>query len=126
MALATAGCGNLSRGELERGVATLEATASEGVLLAREVARDRTKATYARVHARNLADDAEHEAEKLNDATASTGIDGERRRAAELAGELGDTLGELETAPGDEAGAARAADDLRKQRSELADLLGEL
>jgi hypothetical protein len=125
-ALATGGCGNLSGGELERGVATLESLANEGTLLARDVARDRSKATFARVQARELADQAQHEAEKLNDATPSGDLGQERERAVELAGDLSDALGEIETAPGDEQRAARTERDLRTIGDATSDLLGRL
>jgi hypothetical protein len=57
------GCGDLSRDELNRGVESLSALAAQGELVASGVARDATKATYARVMAKTLGGEAEHEAE---------------------------------------------------------------
>src|SRR6476659_2709452 len=70
-ASAVAGCGGpIENDELERGVLTLGSTAAEGRLVALDVVEDRTKVTFVRVHSAALADDAEHEAEKLQDAQA--------------------------------------------------------
>jgi hypothetical protein len=108
------GCGPLDRAELSRGVETLSALAAEGQLVADGVARDRTKTTYTRVHARALADDAAHEAEKLADASVQTGIERERDQAVTLAQQLDDTLGELETFPGGEHTGGQVHGDLMK------------
>jgi hypothetical protein len=100
--LAGSGCGDLSRGELARGVESLSALAAQGGLLANGVARDRTKSTYARVMAATLGGQAEHEAEKLADATPETEVSGERDRAVRIAGEIAELFSELQTFPGDE------------------------
>jgi outer membrane murein-binding lipoprotein Lpp len=108
--LALAGCGGPMRAdELARSVDTLSSTAAEGQLLARDVARDRTKATFARAHARELTEVADHEAEKLADATPSEGIGAEQARAVELAGKIGEALSEIRVSPGDEGAAEVAA-----------------
>jgi hypothetical protein len=117
--LALTGCGNLSRAELKRGVETLNAIAVEGRLLADGVAADRTKATYARVHARTLAEDAAHEAEKLADATPQPGTEAQRAQAVDLAGRLDDAIGELVTRPGDE----QTGEEVRDTVASLADQL---
>jgi hypothetical protein len=106
------GCGPLDRAELSRGVETLSALTAEGQLVADGVAADRSRATYTRVHARTLAEDAAHEAEKLADASVAQAIDGQRDRAVAIAQRLDDTIGELETFPGDEATGAKVHDDL--------------
>ena len=123
------GCGPLDRAELSRGVETLSALAAEGQLVADGVASDRSKATYTRVHARALADDAGHEAEKLADAGVQTGLGRERDQAVALAQQLDDTLGELETFPGGERTGGqvhgdlmRIADGLDRLTSRLAEL----
>src|SRR3954454_18928676 len=92
VAWAAAGCGDLSRGELERGVGSLGAISAEGELLARDISRHRTKKTFARVRARELAEDADHEAEKLHDATPAPDVAAAKRREAELAEQRGATL----------------------------------
>src|SRR4051812_33293083 len=100
--LAAAGCGDLSRDELNRGVESLSALAAQGELIANGVARDATKSTYARVMAKTLGGEAEREAEKLADAEPSPEVDEERNAAVRIAGELADLFSELQTFPGDE------------------------
>src|SRR5829696_4125975 len=106
------GCGPLGRGELSRGVETLSALAAEGELVAGCVASDRTRATYTRVQARTLAEDAGHESEKLADASVERRMLRPRDQAVALAQRLDDTLGELVTFPGAERTGARVHDDL--------------
>jgi hypothetical protein len=96
------GCGDLSRDELNRGVESLSALAAQGQLIANGVARDATKSTYARVMAKTLGGEAEHEAEKLADAEPSPEVKGERNVAVQIAGELAGLFSELQTFPGDE------------------------
>jgi hypothetical protein len=97
-----AGCGDLSRDELNRGVESLSALAAQGQLIADGVARDATKSTYTRVMAKTLGGEAEHEAEKLADAEPSPEVKEERTAAVRIAGELADLFSELQTFPGDE------------------------
>ena len=68
-AIVLAGCGPMSADELRREVDTIHSTAAEASVLADQIAAQRTKRTFARVQARNLADAAEHSAERLTDAT---------------------------------------------------------
>ena len=96
------GCGDLSRDELNRGVESLSALAAQGELVASGVARDATKSTYARVMAKTLGGEAEHEAEKLADAKPSPEVKEERNAAVQVAAELADLFSELQTFPGDE------------------------
>jgi hypothetical protein len=101
-ALTASGCGDLSHDELNRGVESLSALAAQGQLVASGVARDATKSTYARVMAKTLGEEAEHEAEKLADATPEEGTAEERDAAVAVAGEISGLLSELQTFPGDE------------------------
>jgi hypothetical protein len=100
--IGVSGCGDLSRDELNRGVESLGALAAQGELIASGVARDATKSTYARVMAKTLGGEAEHEAEKLADAEPSPEVRKERNAAVQVAGELADLFSELQTFPGDE------------------------
>ena len=103
LALAWSGCGDLSNDELNRGVESLSALAAQGQLVANGVARDATKTTYARAMARTLGEQAEHEAEKLADATLEEPETEDQRHAAvAVAGEISALLSELQTFPGDE------------------------
>jgi hypothetical protein len=96
------GCGDLSRDELTRGVESIAALAAQGQLVANGVARDATKSTYARVMAKTLGGETEHEAEKLADAEPSPEVRRERNAAVQVATELADLFSELQTFPGDE------------------------
>jgi hypothetical protein len=118
-----AGCGGpIQRDELGRGVKTLASDAADGALLARGVAQDRTRSPFVRVHASELADDADHEAEKLHDAESNPPLTAKKQKAVVLAQRISDALGRLQIAPGDERvgrttelqlnGLTRAANDL--------------
>ncbi|WP_320671347.1 hypothetical protein [Patulibacter defluvii] len=120
-----AGCGGLSHDELERGIGSLEALAVEGRMLADGAASDRTKATFTRVHARDLAEQAQHEAEKLADARPDAGLDGWRDRAVALAGLIADALGDLQTRPGAETAAADVRGRLGRYADDAARLVEE-
>jgi leucyl aminopeptidase (aminopeptidase T) len=112
--VALAGCGGAMRAdELGRSVDTLASAAAEGALLADGAAQDRTKATFTRAHARELGETVEHEAEKLNDATAHGAVATDKASAIDLADHISQQLAQLQTAPDDRAGAHRAADALR-------------
>jgi len=102
LSICATGCGDLSRAELSRGVESLSALAAQGGLIANGVARDATKSTYSRVMAKTLGDEAEHEAEKLADATPSPEVTRERDAAVQIAGEIAQLFSELRTFPGDE------------------------
>jgi hypothetical protein len=103
LALVLAGCDPLDHSELRREVKGLHSIAAEGRLLAKDVERDRTKATFVRVHAGELADSADETAQKVTDADVQKDLGAEAKRTIDLAGELSDALGELEVAPGNEA-----------------------
>jgi hypothetical protein len=96
------GCGDLSRGELSRGVESLSAIAAQGGLIANGVAEDATKSTYTRVMAKTLGGEAEHEAEKLADAEPEEAVEEERGKAVAVAREIAELFSELQTYPGDE------------------------
>jgi hypothetical protein len=128
LALACGGCGgDLRADELGRSVDALASAAGEGGLLAQGIVEDRTKTTFVRVRARELAETVQHEAEKLQDATA-TGpvVPTAKQHAVELAGELSQALGDLQTAPADSRSAAQAErtlDALARRASRLAKAL---
>ena len=106
-----AGCGGpITPGELSRSIQTLESSAAEGALLANDVARDRTKATFARVHARDLSDVVVHEAEKMNDAKADRAdVAAAKTKAVDLADRIDTALGQIQVAPDSETGGRRSA-----------------
>jgi hypothetical protein len=102
LALLLAGCDPLDSAELGREVESVGSVAAEGELLASDVANDRTKATFVRVHAGELASAADESAQKINDADVAAGLEQEAERAIRLATEVSDALGDLRVAPGDE------------------------
>jgi hypothetical protein len=118
-ALLIGGCGPLDRAELSRGVQSLGAIAAEGRILADGVARDRTKRNFTRVHARVLAEEAAHEAEKLADAHPAAGLEQPRDQAVAIALRLADTLGELQVHPGGEDGGEQAQRQLSSTAGEV-------
>jgi hypothetical protein len=122
LALPLAGCEPLSAGELKREVGSIASVAAEGSTLADQIASQRTKRTFARVQARELSDQAEHNAERLSDAEPAEGLGDDTDRAIALAEDVSAQIGELELAPDDPSGAADAATRLR----ELADQAGRL
>ena len=127
LAVTSAGCvGPIRNDELQRGVETIGATAAEGALLARGAAQDRTRATFTRVHARELAESASHEAERLHDAGAEGEVTAFKADAVRLAQNVADALGELAVAPGDERLAGRLEQRLDAFSSVAARLAGEL
>jgi outer membrane murein-binding lipoprotein Lpp len=121
-----AGCGGpMTTDELARSIETLESAAAEGSLLAKDVAEDRSKATFVRVHARDLADVVQHEAEKLNDAEADRAdVAAAKSDAIDLADRIGSALGQMETAPGSESD-GRTAEEALSRLSEDAGKLAD-
>ena len=111
-----AGCGGpMSPDELKRSIETLESTAAEGALVAQDVADDRTKATFVRVHSRDLGDVVVHEAEKLNDAEADEeDVAATKTKAIDLADRIETALGQLQVAPGSETDGRTAAEALNR------------
>lgn len=103
--------------ELSASVDTLSSSAAEGELLAGDVAQDRTRATFARVHARELGDVVDHEAEKLADATPRPAIADEKSEAVDLADEISQALGQIQVRPSDQ----RTGREAERQLSQLAD-----
>jgi hypothetical protein len=101
--VAAAGCGGaMQPDELARSIGTLESAAAEGALLAKDVADDRTKATFARAHARDLGETVDHEAEKLSDASANGVVAGRKAAAVNLADRISQALGQIQISPGSE------------------------
>jgi hypothetical protein len=127
LSIAMPACGGpMQPEELARSVDTLSSAAAEGALLGNEVARSHSKDTFVRVRATELSGDAQHEAEKLSDATPSTGIAAQKRAAVRLAGDISQALGDLQTMPGDPnvgRETARHLDALRKRADALSQSL---
>jgi hypothetical protein len=124
--LALGGCGQLKVDELTRGVKTLRSIAAEGALMADDVARDRTKVTFVRVHGAELSESAGHEAEKLNDSQRPADLDPEVKEAIQIAEAESDAIDKLRVAPGDRAQARDQRAELRHQAVRANQLVGRL
>jgi hypothetical protein len=125
--IATVGCGGAMRAdELKRSLETVVSSAREGELLGREAARDHTKATFTRVRARELGEEVEHEAEKIDDAEAASELTKQMQAAVALCEEIGEPLGELQTAPTDQSSAADAERALSRLAAKAERLEGSL
>jgi hypothetical protein len=114
LAIVAAGCEPLGPDELQREVETVHSTAAEGSVLADQVAAQNIKRTFTRVEARELADAAQHSAERLTDAHPADGLERSTERAITLAEDVESAVGGLETAPDDAVAAGRTADRLRE------------
>ena len=113
--LALGGCGGPIKGtELRRGVQTLGSAAEEGALLADGVWHDRTKTTFVRVRAREIGEDADHEAEKLNDAQSTSQGRRDKLQAITLATAVSDAVGDLQVSPSNRTVARSTARNLRQ------------
>jgi hypothetical protein len=118
LALAAAGCGRETNHDVRISVEQISSIASEGALMADDVMRDRTKITYVRVHGEELSSQAEHEAEKLNDAPIDPALRDRVEKAIGLAGEIGGGIDDLRVSPQDRQKAAQTMSDLRKWADE--------
>ena len=94
-----AGCEPLSTNELQHEAGAIHSTAAEGALLADGVARQRTLSSFARAHAKELADAADTSARKLHDATVPDSLRRPTTRAIGLATQTSTALGDLELSP---------------------------
>lgn len=127
LALLGSGCGGAIRAdELSRSVDTLVSSASEGELLAEGVADDRTKATFVRVRARELSETVDHEAEKLDDASANPDLAAQKKAAVRLAEHISSGLGQLQLSPIDESAATHVGKSLGRLAARGERLSGSL
>jgi hypothetical protein len=117
------GCGGPMRPEeLARSVDTLSSSAAEGALIARDLARNRTKNTFVRARMRELGETVDHEAEKLSDATPQEAISGEKTEAVKLAEDISNALGEVQVSVDNRDRATQAAAELDDLSSRAEDL----
>jgi len=121
-----AGCGGpMKQSELADSIDTIESSAAEGSLLASHVYTDETKTTFARVRAREIGEELDHEQEKLSDADAENAdVAADQKRAIDIAGQVAEQVGQLQTAP-DDREAARAISVRLRELADDASALGE-
>jgi len=124
--LLLAGCEPLGADELRREVETIGSLAAEGSVLAQQVADQDTKRTFARVHSRELADAAEHSAERLTDAHPGGGLTDDVNEAISLANAVEVQLGQIEVGPDEAERAADASERLRGLSQDAGSLADEL
>ena len=118
LAWALGGCGRETNHDVRASIEQISSIAAEGALMADDVARDRTKITYVRVHGEELSSQAEHEAEKLNDDPMDPALRARVQKAIGLAGEIGGGIDDLRVSPQDRQKAAQTKDDLQKWADE--------
>ena len=112
---AGAGCGGaIGRDELARSLQTVASVAAEGQLMAHDVSRNRARSSFVRAHARELSDSADHEGEKLADATTAADLAGPLARAVALARQVSIALAALQITPADGRVGCRAGAQLRR------------
>jgi hypothetical protein len=117
------GGGELSAEALKKEAESIQSFAAEGALLARDVADGRSTASFARVHAGELAKNTAMLEQTLASARAAPAVEADLARAVDLAARVAATLEELEQAPGDADAARRVQRELEaaaKQAEELA------
>src|SRR5437867_12675586 len=90
-----AGCGRESRHDVRVSIEQIGSIAAEGALMGDDLARDRSKTTYMRVHGEELSSQAEHEAEKLGDGPVDPHLHGAIERAIELASDVGGAIDDM-------------------------------
>jgi hypothetical protein len=118
LALPLAGCGNETNHDVRASIEQISSIASEGSLMADDLARGRTKTTYVRVHGEELSSQAEHEAEKLSDAPVDPALHDRIDKAIGLSSEIGGAIDEMRVSPQDRQAAQQAQQDLRKWADE--------
>jgi hypothetical protein len=109
--------------------ASIEQLASisvEGALMASDLARGRTKTTFVRVHGAELSAQAEHEAEKLNDAPVSPGLRSSVEAAIELSSDMGGAIDDMRVSPHDREQAGQDEVKLRGWADEARTLAEKL
>jgi hypothetical protein len=120
------GCGRESRHDVRLAVEQLASISAEGALMADDLARGRTKTTFVRVHGEELSSQAEHEAEKLNDAPVPADLHGRIQAAIELSSSIGGAIDDLRVSPQDRRQARQDARDLRRWAQEAQNLAGSM
>lgn len=121
-----AGCGRESRHDVRAAIEQLESIAGEGALMGDDLARNRTKTTYIRAHGEELSAQAEHEAEKLNDAPVDPDLHGAVDKAIELSSDIGGAIDDMRVSPQDHEQARKSVQDLRRWASEAQTLADSL
>ena len=99
--LMASGCGRAGNHGVGQGIRQIASIAAEGALMAEDVARGRSKATFVRTHGSELSAQALHEAEKLNDEPVQKGLRAPVEEAIKLAQDIGGAIEEMRVSPQD-------------------------
>jgi hypothetical protein len=118
LAWALGGCGRETNHDVRSAIEQIASISSEGSLMADDLARGRTKTTFVRVHGEELSAQAEHEAEKLNDAPVDPALHARIEKAIGLASEVGGSIDDMRVSPHDRQQARQAEQDLKKWADE--------
>jgi hypothetical protein len=121
--LAACGGGTVDAKAFEKQAESIQSFAAEGALLARDIADGKSLSPYVRVHAGELAKEADTLAQTLERAKAIPSVRPKLPRAARLARRVAAELEKLEAEPGDRGGARRvqtALEDAADSAEELA------
>ena len=94
--------------------------------MADDLARGRTKTTFVRVHGEELSAQAEHEAEKLNDAPVDPALHARIQKAIGLSSEIGGAIDDMRVSPQDRLKARQAQQDLQKWADEARKIAGSI
>jgi hypothetical protein len=121
-----AGCGNETDHDVRASIEQIASIASEGSLMADDLARGRTKTTYVRVHGEELSSQAEHEAEKLNDAPVDPALHSRIDQAIGLSSEISGAIDDMRVSPHDRKAAQQAQQDLQKWAAEAQKIAGSI
>jgi hypothetical protein len=110
--LAACGGGTLNAESFRKEAESVQSFAAEGALLARDIADGKSLSPYVRVHAGELAKDAETLARRLERAKGVPALRAKLPRASRLAARVAVALKKLEAEPGDRTGARRLQGEL--------------
>ena len=113
-----ASCGRETRHDVRLSVEQIASISSEAAIMADDLERGKTKTTFVRVHGEELSSQAEHEAEKLNDAPMAPELRERAEKAIGLASEIGGAIDDMRVSPHDREKARQAEEDLRKWADE--------
>ena len=94
--------------------------------MADDLARGRTKTTFVRVHGEELSSQAEHEAEKLNDAPVAPDLHGRIQQAIKLSSDIGGAIDDMRVSPQDRAQARKGSRDLHRWADEARRIAGSM
>jgi hypothetical protein len=118
LAWSLSGCGRETNHDVRAAIEQISSISAEGAIMADDLARGRTKTTFVRVHGEELSAQAEHEAEKLNDAPVDPALHDRIEKAIGLSSEVSGAIDDMRVSPQDRQKARQAEQDLNKWADE--------